>query len=85
MGSGRHRCRKITFSFTSNKTSATYNLQDDPLPQPLQYTLCNMYSATMAKVSKNITLPYQLAVRLEKEDNQSETVEDALKEWFDDF
>jgi len=34
------------------------------------------------KVNKTLSLPIDVAERLEKEDNQSKTVEDALKEYW---
>lgn len=36
----------------------------------------------MAKVTKQLSLPVDVAERLEKEDNQSATVEDALRDYF---
>lgn len=44
-----------------------------------------MQRATMAKVSKSITLPIPHAERLEQEDNQSATIEEALEEFWDDW
>jgi len=37
----------------------------------------------MAKVSKSLTMPVEVAERLEKEDNQSEKVEELLREEYD--
>jgi len=37
----------------------------------------------MAKVTKSIRLPVDVAERLEEEGNQSKTVEKALREWYD--
>jgi len=37
----------------------------------------------MAKATKTIRLPIEVAERLEEEDNQSETTEQALREYFD--
>jgi hypothetical protein len=37
----------------------------------------------MAKVTKSIRLPVPVAERLEEEQNQSQTVEAALREWYD--
>lgn len=37
----------------------------------------------MAKATKTIRLPIEVAQRLEEEDNQSETTEEALREYFD--
>lgn len=36
----------------------------------------------MAKVTKQLSLPVDVAERLEDEDNQSATAEDALREYF---
>lgn len=36
----------------------------------------------MAKVTKQLSLPVDVAQRLEDEDNQSATVEDALREYY---
>jgi len=36
------------------------------------------------KVDKHLSLPLDLVERLEQQPNQSETVENALREWFDE-
>lgn len=44
--------------------------------------LCGGQCVNMAKATKTIRLPIDVAERLEEEDNQSVTVEEALREWY---
>ena len=37
------------------------------------------------KVNKTLSLPISVVERLEEEDNQSQTVEEALKEYWSDY